>query len=99
MGIIEMGDIPGVKNVIAVAGQGGVGNRPCAAASPTAFQFLRSGGRPDGPPTSTGPRSPTCRRLCRPHFRGPSLERIEPDQAPASRLMSMGFLARAERAG
>ncbi len=95
-GIAEKGDIPGVKNVIAVAsGKGGVGKSTMAASIAFGLQAYGSKvGLMDadvyGPsiPHLVGARG-------RPMAVG---ERIEPIEANGLKLMSMGFLLEPERA-
>ncbi len=95
-GIAEKGDIPGVKNVIAVgSGKGGVGKSTMAASIAFGLQAYGSKvGLMDadvyGPsiPHLVGARG-------RPMAVG---ERIEPIEANGLKLMSMGFLLEPERA-
>lgn len=95
-GAREKGDIPGVKNVIAVgSGKGGVGKSTMAAA--IAYGLSQSG-------TSVGLMDadvygPSIPHLVgakgRPMARG---ERIQPIEAGGLKLMSMGFLLEPDRA-
>lgn len=89
-GIAEKGDIPGVKNVIAVgSGKGGVGKSTMAAAI---AYGLKSYGASVGLMDADvyGPSIPhLVGATGRPMARG---ERIEPIEANGLRLMSMGFL-------
>lgn len=95
-GITEKGDIPGVKNVIAVgSGKGGVGKSTMAAS--IAYGLKTYGAKVGlmdadvyGPsiPHLVGARG-------RPMARG---ERIQPIEAGGLKLMSMGFLLEPERA-
>lgn len=95
-GIAEKGDIPGVKNVIAVgSGKGGVGKSTIAASIAFGLQAYGSKvGLMDadvyGPsiPTLVGAKG-------RPMAMG---ERIAPIEAGGLKLMSMGFLLEPERA-
>ncbi len=100
-GIIEQGDIPGVKNVIAVgSGKGGVGKSTMAAAIAYGLQtYGAKVGLMDadvyGPsiPHLTG-------AVGRPMMRGAQgKERIEPIEAPGGlKVMSMGSLVEPEKA-
>src|SRR3954454_7751570 len=95
-GIIEKGDIPGVKNVIAVgSGKGGVGKSTMAAAIAYGLQSYGAAvGLMDA--HVYGPSIPPLVGASgRPMARG---ERIEPIEANGLRLMSMGFLLEPERA-
>jgi ATP-binding protein involved in chromosome partitioning len=89
-GVIEKGDIPGVKNVIAVgSGKGGVGKSTMAAAI---AYGLKSYGASVGLMDADvyGPSIPHLVGASgRPMARG---ERIQPIEASGLRLMSMGFL-------
>jgi ATP-binding protein involved in chromosome partitioning len=89
-GLVEKGDIPGVKNVIAVgSGKGGVGKSTMAAA--LAFG-LKSYGASVGLMDADvyGPSIPHLVGASgRPMARG---DRIQPIEASGLRLMSMGFL-------
>src|SRR3954468_5109484 len=95
-GITESGDIPGIKNVIAVgAGKGGVGKSTMAAAI---AYGLKSYGASVGLMDADvyGPSIPhlvgaTGRRMARG-------DRIQPIEANGLKLMSMGFLLEPERA-
>jgi ATP-binding protein involved in chromosome partitioning len=95
-GIAETGDIPGIKNVIAVgSGKGGVGKSTMAAAI---AYGLRSYGSRVGLLDADvyGPSIPHLVGASgRPMARG---ERIQPIQAGGLNLMSMGFLLEPERA-
>jgi ATP-binding protein involved in chromosome partitioning len=95
-GIIEKGDIPGVKNVIAVgSGKGGVGKSTMAAAI---AYGLKSYGASVGLMDADvyGPSIPHLVGASgRPMARG---ERIQPIEAAGLRLMSMGFLLEPDRA-
>ena len=89
-GVKEQGDIPGVKNVIAVgSGKGGVGKSTMAAA--IAYGLQRSG-------AAVGLMDADVYGPSIPHLVGASGrpmakdERIQPIQASGLRLMSMGFL-------
>jgi ATP-binding protein involved in chromosome partitioning len=95
-GITEKGDIPGVKNVIAVgSGKGGVGKSTMAAAIAYGLQAYGSSvGLMDA--DVYGPSIPHLVGASgRPMARG---ERIQPIEAAGLRLMSMGFLLEPERA-
>ena len=95
-GITETGDIPGIKNVIAVgSGKGGVGKSTMAAA--IAFG-LRSYGASVGLMDADvyGPSIPhLVGATGRPMARG---ERIQPIETNGLKLMSMGFLLEPDRA-
>ena len=95
-GIIETGDIPGIKNVIAVgSGKGGVGKSTMAAAI---AYGLRSYGASVGLMDADvyGPSIPHLVGASgRPMARG---ERIQPIETGGLKLMSMGFLLEPERA-
>jgi ATP-binding protein involved in chromosome partitioning len=95
-GVREKGDIPGVKNVIAVgSGKGGVGKSTLAAA--IAFG-LKAYGSTVGLMDADvyGPSIPHLVGASgRPMARG---ERIQPIEAGGLKLMSMGFLLEPERA-
>ncbi|MGP0065563.1 MAG: Mrp/NBP35 family ATP-binding protein [Isosphaeraceae bacterium] len=95
-GITETGDIPGIKNVIAVgSGKGGVGKSTMA----TAIAYgLRSYGASVGLMDADvyGPSIPHLVGASgRPMARG---ERIQPIETEGLKLMSMGFLLEPERA-
>ena len=95
-GIAETGDIPGIKNVIAVgSGKGGVGKSTIA----TAIAFgLRSYGTNVGLMDADvyGPSIPhLVGATGRPMARG---ERIQPIETNGLKLMSMGFLLEPEKA-
>jgi ATP-binding protein involved in chromosome partitioning len=95
-GISEKGDIPGVKNVLAVgSGKGGVGKSTIAAAIAYGLQsYGASVGLMDA--DVYGPSIPHLVGASgRPMARG---ERIQPIEAHGLRLMSMGFLLEPERA-
>ena len=95
-GIAEKGDIPGVKNVIAVgSGKGGVGKSTMAAAIAYGLQSYGSTvGLMDA--DVYGPSIPhLVGATGRPMARG---ERIQPIEANGLKLMSMGFLLEPERA-
>src|SRR4051794_6169133 len=95
-GVVEKGDIPGVKNVIAVgSGKGGVGKSTMAAAIAYGLQSYGSAvGLMDA--DVYGPSIPhLVGATGRPMARG---ERIQPIEAGGLRLMSMGFLLEPERA-
>ena len=95
-GITEKGDIPGVKNVIAVgSGKGGVGKSTMAAAIAYGLQSYGSSvGLMDA--DVYGPSIPTLvGGVGRPMARG---ERIEPIEANGLKIMSMGSLVEPERA-
>ncbi|SIO57825.1 ATP-binding protein involved in chromosome partitioning [Singulisphaera sp. GP187] len=95
-GIAEKGDIPGVKNVIAVgSGKGGVGKSTMAAAIAYGLQAYGSTvGLMDA--DVYGPSIPhLVGATGRPMAKG---ERIQPIEANGLRLMSMGFLLEPERA-
>jgi ATP-binding protein involved in chromosome partitioning len=95
-GISEKGDIPGVKNVIAIgSGKGGVGKSTMAAAIAYGLQsYGASVGLMDA--DVYGPSIPHLVGASgRPMARG---ERIQPIEAHGLRLMSMGFLLEPERA-
>src|SRR4051794_22906591 len=95
-GITEKGDIPGIKNVIAVgSGKGGVGKSTMAAAI---AYGLKSYGSSVGLMDADvyGPSIPHLVGASgRPMARG---ERIQPIEANGLRLMSMGFLLEPEKA-
>src|SRR4051794_11016772 len=95
-GIAEKGDIPGVKNVIAIgSGKGGVGKSTMAA---TIAYGLQSYGASVGLMDADvyGPSIPhLVGATGRPMAQG---ERIQPIEAGGLRLMSMGFLLEPERA-
>jgi ATP-binding protein involved in chromosome partitioning len=95
-GITETGDIPGIKNVIAVgSGKGGVGKSTMAAAI---AYGLRSYGASVGLMDADvyGPSIPHLVGASgRPMARG---ERIQPIETDGLKLMSMGFLLEPERA-
>jgi ATP-binding protein involved in chromosome partitioning len=95
-GIAETGDIPGIKNVIAVgSGKGGVGKSTMAAA--IAFG-LKSYGTSVGLMDADvyGPSIPhLVGATGRPMARG---ERIQPIETGGLKLMSMGFLLEPEKA-
>src|SRR3954452_10660228 len=95
-GVVEKGDIPGVKNVIAVgSGKGGVGKSTMAAAIAYGLQSYGAAvGLMDA--DVYGPSTPHLVGASgRPMARG---ERIQPIEAHGLRLMSMGFLIEPERA-
>jgi ATP-binding protein involved in chromosome partitioning len=95
-GITEKGDIPGVKNVLAVgSGKGGVGKSTIAAAIAFGLQAYGSKvGLMDA--DVYGPSIPHLVGASgRPMARG---ERIQPIETNGLRLMSMGFLLEPERA-
>jgi len=95
-GISEKGDIPGVKNVIAVgSGKGGVGKSTIAASIAFGLQSYGSKvGLMDA--DVYGPSVPHLVGASgRPMARG---ERIQPIEVEGLRLMSMGFLLEPERA-
>ena len=95
-GVVEKGDIPGVKNVIAVgSGKGGVGKSTMAAAIAYGLQAYGSSvGLMDA--DVYGPSIPHLVGASgRPMARG---DRIQPIEAGGLRLMSMGFLLEPERA-
>lgn len=95
-GITEKGDIPGVKNVIAVgSGKGGVGKSTMAAAIAFGLQAYGSKvGLMDA--DVYGPSIPHLVGASgRPMARG---ERIQPIEAGGLKLMSMGFLLEPDRA-
>ena len=95
-GITEKGDIPGVKNVIAVgSGKGGVGKSTMAAA--IAFGLKSYGSRVGLMDADVyGPSIPHLVGASgRPMAKG---ERIQPIETGGLRLMSMGFLLEPERA-
>jgi ATP-binding protein involved in chromosome partitioning len=95
-GIVETGDIPGIKNVIAVgSGKGGVGKSTMAAAI---AYGLRSYGASVGLMDADvyGPSIPHLVGASgRPMAKG---ERIQPIETGGFKLMSMGFLLEPERA-
>jgi len=95
-GIVEKGDIPGVKNVIAVgSGKGGVGKSTMAAAI---AYGLRSFGANVGLMDADvyGPSIPHLVGVSgRPMARG---DRIQPLETSGLKLMSMGFLLEPDRA-
>src|SRR6516162_3882893 len=95
-GIAETGDIPGIKNVIAIgSGKGGVGKSTLAAAI---AYGLRSYGARVGLMDADvyGPSIPHLVGASgRPMARG---ERIQPIETGGLKLMSMGFLLEPERA-
>ena len=95
-GVMDKGDIPGVKNVIAVgSGKGGVGKSTMAAAL---AHGLRSYGASVGLMDADvyGPSIPHLLGASgRPMARG---ERIEPIEADGMKLMSIGFLVEPEKA-
>jgi ATP-binding protein involved in chromosome partitioning len=95
-GIVEKGDIPNVKNVIAVgSGKGGVGKSTMAAAIAYGLQsYGATVGLMDA--DVYGPSIPHLVGASgRPMARG---ERIQPIETQGLRLMSMGFLLEPERA-
>src|SRR5919112_1649838 len=95
-GVIEKGDIPGVKNVIAVgSGKGGVGKSTMAAAIAYGLQAYGSSvGLMDA--DVYGPSIPHLVGASgRPMARG---ERIQPIEADGLKLMSMGFLLDPDKA-
>ncbi|GAC1466658.1 MAG: Mrp/NBP35 family ATP-binding protein [Isosphaeraceae bacterium] len=95
-GITEKGDIPGVKNVIAVgSGKGGVGKSTMAAA--IAFGLQAYGSRVGLMDADVyGPSIPHLLGATgRPMARG---ERIQPIEAGGLQVMSMGFLLEPEKA-
>lgn len=95
-GVIEKGDIPGVKNVIAVgSGKGGVGKSTLAASIAYGLQSYGSSvGLMDA--DVYGPSIPHLVGASgRPMARG---ERIEPIEVDGLKLMSIGFLVEPERA-
>jgi ATP-binding protein involved in chromosome partitioning len=95
-GIVEKGDIPGVKNVIAVgSGKGGVGKSTMAAA--IAFGLKAYGSKVGLMDADVyGPSIPHLVGASgRPMAKG---ERIQPIEAGGLKLMSMGFLLEPERA-
>ncbi len=95
-GIAESGDIPGIKNVIAVgSGKGGVGKSTMAAAI---AYGLRSYGASVGLMDADvyGPSIPhLVGAVGRPMARG---DRIQPIETNGLKLMSMGFLLEPDRA-
>src|SRR4051812_35128259 len=95
-GVVEKGDIPGVKNVIAVgSGKGGVGKSTMAAAIAFGLQAYGSKvGLMDA--DVYGPSIPHLVGASgRPMAQG---ERIQPIEIDGLKLMSMGFLLEPERA-
>jgi ATP-binding protein involved in chromosome partitioning len=95
-GISEKGDIPGVKNVLAVgSGKGGVGKSTMAAAIAYGLQSYGAAvGLMDA--DVYGPSIPHLVGASgRPMARG---ERIQPIETQGLKLMSMGFLLEPERA-
>jgi ATP-binding protein involved in chromosome partitioning len=95
-GIVEKGDIPGVKNVIAVgSGKGGVGKSTMAAA--IAFGLKAYGSKVGLMDADVyGPSIPHLVGASgRPMAKG---ERIQPIETSGLKLMSMGFLLEPERA-
>ena len=95
-GIVEKGDIPNVKNVIAVgSGKGGVGKSTMAAAIAYGLQAYGSSvGLMDA--DVYGPSIPHLVGASgRPMARG---ERIQPIEADGLKLMSMGFLLDPDKA-
>jgi ATP-binding protein involved in chromosome partitioning len=95
-GVIEAGDIPGVKNVIAVgSGKGGVGKSTMAAAIAYGLQSYGAAvGLMDA--DVYGPSIPHLVGASgRPMAKG---ERIQPIEADGLRLMSIGFLLEPEKA-
>jgi ATP-binding protein involved in chromosome partitioning len=95
-GITEKGDIPGVKNVIAIgSGKGGVGKSTLAAAIAYGLKAYGSAvGLMDA--DVYGPSIPHLVGASgRPMARG---DRIQPIEAAGLRLMSMGFLLEPDRA-
>jgi ATP-binding protein involved in chromosome partitioning len=95
-GIMESGDIPGIKNVIAIgSGKGGVGKSTMAAAIAYGLQaYGASVGLMDA--DVYGPSIPHLVGASgRPMARG---ERIQPIETNGLNLMSMGFLLEPERA-
>jgi ATP-binding protein involved in chromosome partitioning len=95
-GVVEKGDIPGVKNVIAVgSGKGGVGKSTMAAAIAFGLQAYGSKvGLMDA--DVYGPSIPHLVGASgRPMAQG---ERIQPIEAGGLKLMSMGFLLEPDRA-
>ena len=95
-GITEKGDIPGIKNVIAVgSGKGGVGKSTMAAA--IAFGLQSYGAKVGLMDADVyGPSIPHLVGASgRPMARG---DRIQPIEAGGLRLMSMGFLLEPEKA-
>jgi ATP-binding protein involved in chromosome partitioning len=95
-GTFETGDIPGIKNVIAVgSGKGGVGKSTMAAA--IAFGLRSYGARVGLMDADVyGPSIPTLVGVhSRPMAKG---DRIQPIETDGLKLMSMGFLLEPERA-
>ena len=95
-GVIEKGDIPGVRNVIAVgSGKGGVGKSTLAASIAYGLGFYGSKvGLMDA--DVYGPSIPHLVGASgRPVARG---ERIQPIEANGLKLMSIGFLVKTEQA-
>lgn len=95
-GVMEKGDIPGVKNVIAIgSGKGGVGKSTMAAALAYGLQSYGAAvGLMDA--DVYGPSIPHLVGASgRPMARG---DRIQPIEAGGLRLMSIGFLLEPERA-
>ena len=95
-GVIEKGDIPGVRNVIAVgSGKGGVGKSTMAAAIAYGLQAYGSRvGLMDA--DVYGPSIPHLVGASgRPMARG---ERIQPIEANGLKLMSIGFLVKPDQA-
>ena len=95
-GVIEKGDIPGVRNVIAVgSGKGGVGKSTLAAAIAYGLQHYGSRvGLMDA--DVYGPSVPHLVGASgRPMAKG---ERIQPIEAHGLQLMSIGFLVKPEQA-
>jgi ATP-binding protein involved in chromosome partitioning len=95
-GVIEKGDIPGVRNVIAVgSGKGGVGKSTLAAA--IAFGLQQYGSKVGLMDADVyGPSIPHLVGASgRPMAKG---ERIQPIEANGLKLMSIGFLVKPEQA-
>ena len=95
-GVVEKGDIPGIKNVLAVgSGKGGVGKSTMAAAIAYGLQAYGSTvGLMDA--DVYGPSIPhLVGATGRPMARG---ERIQPIEVDGLKLMSMGFLLEPDRA-